>query len=67
MRTKEFLFKKTEEAGLESLSRSKIFPMYIKELELKKIDRELKHRDRLDEASINEKEEKKRQLKSLNP
>ena len=41
--------------------------MYIKELELKKIDQELKHRDRLDEASINEKEERKRLLKSLNP
>ena len=64
MRCKNFLF---GQINMTELSRSKIFPKYIKELKMIKIDKELRKRDELAKSRQGQLAKDKEKLKRQNP
>ena len=65
MEVKNFLFTQTD---MKELSRGKTFPIYTRELNLLKIDRELrKGRDKMSEMSFNQLTQDKSRLKQMKP
>ena len=51
MKVKKFLFTRSDSEQMQELSRAKMFPLYLKELEIRKIDKNLAKRDSLDEST----------------
>ena len=64
METKEWLFnhRRDNQSDLARMSRKSVFPTYMNELEKLKIDKQLRKRDLLDEATLKQLEKKKAQL-----
>ena len=64
MKIKNFLFNHSSPERLKDLSRAQIFPLYVKALELRKIDKQLVKRDKLARTAQDELIRKKDKLNS---
>ena len=64
MKIKNFLFNHSSPERLKDLSRAQIFPLYVKALELRKIEKQLVKRDKLERTAQDELIRKKDKLNS---